>query len=108
MVEPMQLTVLPDGKIIYIERRGKMKMYFPEEQRTRVIHEFDVCTSGNYEDGLHGITIDPDFTENHYLYLYYSICLLNHLLLCFLFGFLFSNLLLLHHLYCYNLYLCCL
>lgn len=72
MIEPMELTILPDGKVIYIERRGKMKMYLPEESRTVVLHEFDVCTSGNYEDGLLGLTIDPAFSENGYLYLYYS------------------------------------
>ncbi len=72
MIEPMELAILPDGKVIYIERRGRMKMYLPQENRTRIMHEFDVCTEGNYEDGMLGLTIDPHFEENHYLYLYYS------------------------------------
>ena len=72
MVEPMEMAILPDGKVLYIERRGKMKLYVPEENRTRVLHDFDVCTSGNYEDGMLGLTIDPKFAENHYIYLYYS------------------------------------
>ena len=72
MIEPMELTVLPDGKVIYIERRGKMKMFLPSQSKTILLHTFDVCTSGNYEDGLLGLTIDPDFSDNGYLYLYYS------------------------------------
>ncbi len=70
--EPMELTVLPDGKVIYIERRGKMKMYDPEVDSVRLLATFDVCINGNYEDGLLGLTIDPAFGENGYLYLYYS------------------------------------
>lgn len=70
--EPMELAVLPDGKVIFIERRGKMKLYDPEKGKSRILANFDVCTEGNYEDGLLGLALDPNFTENHYLYLYYS------------------------------------
>lgn len=72
MIEPMELTVLPDNRVLFIERRGKMKLFLPESGKTKVLHEFDVCTSGNYEDGLLGLTVDPNFQENHYIYLYYS------------------------------------
>ncbi|MEO0899281.1 MAG: PQQ-dependent sugar dehydrogenase [Bacteroidota bacterium] len=70
--EPMELVVLPDGKVIFIERRGKMKLYDPETEETEVLHNFDVCTDGNYEDGLLGLALDPNFEKNHHLYLYYS------------------------------------
>jgi cytochrome c len=70
--EPMELVVMPDLSVIFIERRGAMKRYDPETRTTRVLATFEVCTTGNYEDGLLGITIDPDFGRNHYLYLYYS------------------------------------
>ncbi|MEL7530260.1 MAG: PQQ-dependent sugar dehydrogenase [Bacteroidota bacterium] len=70
--EPMELTVLPDGRVLFIERRGKMKLYLPEEKRTKTIANFDVCLEGNYEDGLLGLAADPDFASNGYIYLYYS------------------------------------
>mgnify|MGYP006269605959 CR=1 FL=1 len=70
--EPMELTVLPDGRVVYIERKGRMKLYSPQTEQTQLLHTFDVCTSGNYEDGLLGLTQDPDFAQNGYLYLYYS------------------------------------
>ncbi|MEZ4887701.1 MAG: PQQ-dependent sugar dehydrogenase [Chitinophagales bacterium] len=71
--EPMELDVLPDGKVVFIERRGLMKMYDPKLKETKVIGNFDVCTEGNYEDGLLGLALDPKFgKENFYLYLYYS------------------------------------
>ncbi|GAB4411318.1 MAG: hypothetical protein OHK0039_16410 [Bacteroidia bacterium] len=70
--EPMELAVTPTGKVIYIERRGRMKMYDPETESVRLLATFDVCTEGNYEDGLLGLTLDPNFARNGYLYLYYS------------------------------------
>lgn len=70
--EPMEMTILPDGRVLYIERKGRMKLYSPETEATQVLHTFDVCTSGNYEDGLLGLAQDPDFAQNGYIYLYYS------------------------------------
>ncbi|MDX2248112.1 MAG: PQQ-dependent sugar dehydrogenase [Bacteroidia bacterium] len=70
--EPMELAVLPDGKVIYIERKGKMKLYDPALGKSKLLAKFDVCTEGNYEDGLLGLTIDPEFEDNHLIYLYYS------------------------------------
>ena len=70
--EPMELAVMPDGKVIFIERRGRMKLYDPATEATRLLATFDVCVDGNYEDGLLGLTLDPDFAHNGYLYLYYS------------------------------------
>jgi len=70
--EPMELTVLPDGRVLFIERKGKMKLYLPSEEKTKTIFTFDVCTTGNYEDGLLGLTQDPDFAKNGFIYLYYS------------------------------------
>lgn len=71
--EPMELEVLPDGRVVFIERRGLMKVYDPRLKETKVIGSFDVCTEGNYEDGLLGLALDPKYgKENFYLYLYYS------------------------------------
>lgn len=70
--EPMELAVLPDGRVLFIERRGRMKLYEPEKKASRIIATFDVCTEGNYEDGLLGLTLDPDFENNQLIYLYYS------------------------------------
>ncbi|MEM9986315.1 MAG: PQQ-dependent sugar dehydrogenase, partial [Bacteroidota bacterium] len=70
--EPMEMTILPDGRVLFIERKGRMKLYLPREQTTKTLYTFDVCTSGNYEDGLLGLTQDPNFAVNGQIYLYYS------------------------------------
>ncbi len=69
--EPMEMEVLPNGNVLFLERRGKMKLNVKGE--TRLVHDFDVCIEGNYEDGLHGLALDPGYgTENDWIYLYYS------------------------------------
>lgn len=73
MNEPMEMVILPDLDVLYIERRGKMKLYDNYKKETRLINNFDVCTDGNYEDGLLGLELDPNYgKDNHFLYLYYS------------------------------------
>jgi cytochrome c len=78
--EPMQFQVLKDGKVIYAERKGKLKLYDPATQKISVIHEFAVSTKyvsqtgevSEAEDGLQGVILDPDFAKNHWIYVYYS------------------------------------
>jgi len=68
--EPMELDILPDGRIIFVERKGAIKLYDPETEILQRITEFPVHTE--FEDGLLGITLDPNFKDNKWLYLFYS------------------------------------
>jgi cytochrome c len=68
--EPTEMDILPDGRIIFIERKGAVKMYDPEKDSIRVINTFNVWTK--FEDGMLGITHDPGFEKNKWLYIYYS------------------------------------
>ncbi len=68
--EPMELEMMPDGKIIFTERKGAVKLYDPQLQDSKIINRFEVHTEE--EDGLQGIALDPNFKENHWLYVYYS------------------------------------
>ncbi|MEN7550970.1 PQQ-dependent sugar dehydrogenase [Rapidithrix thailandica] len=70
--EPMELDVTPDLKVIYIEREGKVKMYDPESGKTKLLANFEVHTEGNYEDGMLGMALDPNFAFNGWIYFYYS------------------------------------
>ncbi len=70
--EPMQMAVLPSGKVLFVEREGLVKLYHPELKKTKVIGNLEVSTSGNYEDGLLGVTIDPQYHRNNWIYIFYS------------------------------------
>lgn len=71
--EPMELDIFDDGRVIFIEREGPVKLYLPKEKRTKLLANFDVRTEGNYEDGMLGVAIDPDYERNGKIYIYYSV-----------------------------------
>ncbi len=68
--EPTEMTILPDGRIIFLERKGNVKLYDPKNDSIKVINTFNVYKT--FEDGMLGITADPGFDQNHFLYIYYS------------------------------------
>lgn len=68
--EPMELVVLPNEDILFIQRKGEVKYYVKEERNTKTINQIDVHSE--FEDGLLGLTLDPNFTENKWVYLFYS------------------------------------
>jgi cytochrome c len=72
MYEPMEMVIFPDGRVLYLERRGNVKMYNPADGNTRTIATFNVSITGNYEDGMLGVALDPDFENNHWIYINYS------------------------------------
>lgn len=79
--EPVELAILPSGdRVLYIERRGKVKLFDPAAGKSKVIATIPVSTKykfkdGNQaeaEDGLLGIALDPNFEKNNWVYFYYS------------------------------------
>ncbi|MEO8577891.1 MAG: PQQ-dependent sugar dehydrogenase, partial [Gemmatimonadales bacterium] len=74
--EPVELAVLPDERVLFIERHGYVNIYNPKNNRVKRIATIPV--SNNYtdgsrgEDGLLGLAADPDFAKNGWIYMYYS------------------------------------
>jgi cytochrome c len=66
--EPMELSVAPDGRVFFIERAGNFYVYDPKSNKTSLVYKFPVKAVDKYLNGLLGMTIDPDFTTNHFLY----------------------------------------
>jgi cytochrome c len=68
--EPTELAVLPDGKVLYVHRKGEIRLYSPTTNKTKKINLLKVHTK--HEDGLMGLALDPGFAQNKWVYLYYS------------------------------------
>lgn len=68
--EPMELAVEPNGNIWVVGRKGQIWHWDEEDQKFDLRHQMDVWTK--YEDGLLGITLDHQFSENQWVYLFYS------------------------------------
>jgi len=71
LIDPMELAVAADGRVFYAERSGKVKVWSPKTKAVSVVGKLEVFTG--LEDGLLGITLDPDFLKNGWIYLYHSL-----------------------------------
>jgi cytochrome c len=67
---PMELTVTPDGRVLWIELAGKLRIFDPASGLVIEAGELEVFAE--QENGLIGLALDPDFARNHELYLLYS------------------------------------
>ncbi|MEM6344156.1 MAG: ThuA domain-containing protein [Bacteroidota bacterium] len=70
LYEPMELEILPNRDILFIERHGRVKRYDQAIDSIVIVAELEVFDG--LEDGLLGMALDPDYESNHWLYLYYS------------------------------------
>ncbi|RVU00325.1 carbohydrate-binding protein [Mucilaginibacter limnophilus] len=68
--EPMELSVAPDGRVFFIERAGNFYVYDPSTQKTTLVYKFPVKAVDKYLNGLLGMSIDPDFATNNFLYFF--------------------------------------
>ena len=66
---PWSIAWAPDGTIFFTERIGNLKVIKDGLVLENPILSLDV---GGVEGGLLGIALDPNFSENHYVYLYYT------------------------------------
>ncbi|MGH7562659.1 MAG: ThuA domain-containing protein [Gemmatimonadales bacterium] len=77
LLEPTELAILPNLDVLIAERRGGLLRYRASDGSIGPVGRLDVYwRSGikdvNAEEGLLGLTLDPDFATNRYLYLFYS------------------------------------
>ena len=69
---PVGLSLAPDGRIFYSERlTGRIRIINPSWQLDpNACVQISVSAGG--EQGLLGLTLDPEFSRNHYVYVYYT------------------------------------
>ena len=68
--DPMELSIAKDGRVFFVQRDGTVKVIPPGSNESQVIGTVNVFTG--LEDGLLGITLDPNFPENNWIYLFYA------------------------------------
>ena len=68
--EPMDLAVLPDGRVLHATRPGVLWLHDPETGANKVAAEFDVYEHD--EEGLQNVALDPNFEQNKRIFIYYS------------------------------------
>ncbi len=66
---PWSIDWLPDGTTLFTERNGNLRAIQNGELLQEPLLTLGV---GAGEGGLLGVTVDPDFEQNNYIYLYYT------------------------------------
>lgn len=70
LVDVMEIAVARDGRVFLVERAGNLKVLDPKGGHAEPIGHIPVFNG--LEDGLLGLTLDPHFDQNHWLYVFYS------------------------------------
>ncbi len=78
--EPMEMTLLKDGRVLFVERKGALKQFDPNTGAIKTIATIPVNTKytnakgqkREAEEGLMGLIHDPNFEKNHWIYMYYA------------------------------------
>ncbi len=78
--EPMEMALLKDGRVLFVERKGALKQYSPVTKEIKTLATIPVNTKytnregvkREAEEGLMGLVQDPNFEKNHWIYMYYA------------------------------------
>jgi cytochrome c len=78
--EPMELTVLDKDRVLFIQRKGEIRLYNNKTKQLKTIAKLPVSLKyvnregkeSVAEDGVLGLGKDPKFAQNQWIYLYYS------------------------------------
>ena len=65
---PWAIDFLPDGMMIFTERRGLVSIF--DGTRKKVVGQINANEES--ESGLLGIAVDPEFEKNSFVYVYYT------------------------------------
>ncbi len=68
--EPVDMAVLPDGRVLFTIREGLIRLMDPEQGTVETIDAPAVYFNG--EDGMQTLTLAPDFETSGWVYVYYS------------------------------------
>lgn len=76
----MEMTLLKDGRVLFVERKGALKQFDPNTGTIKTLATIPVNTKytnakgqkREAEEGLMGLVHDPNFEKNHWIYMYYA------------------------------------
>ncbi|MCM3783555.1 PQQ-dependent sugar dehydrogenase [Neobacillus mesonae] len=69
---PWELAFLPDGRMLFTERPGTLRLIENDQVREEPLLTFDAPFADEGEGGLLGLAVDPDFESNPFVYVYHS------------------------------------
>jgi glucose/arabinose dehydrogenase len=72
MERPTAIAFAPDGRVLITSQLGTLRVYKDGALLPDPAIDLSAKVCANYERGLLGVVPDPNFADNHYVYLYYT------------------------------------
>ncbi|MBB5787933.1 ThuA domain-containing protein [Jiangella mangrovi] len=73
LADPFELEVLPDRRVMYIQRTGQFRLIDQTTLEVTTAGDLELgLSTARHSDGLTGFALDPDFATNGWLYAMYS------------------------------------
>lgn len=66
------LDFTPDGRLLITDKSGQLRVYKDGTLLSTPALNISSRVCSNSERGMLGVVVDPDFANNHYIYLYYT------------------------------------
>lgn len=66
-MNPTAISIAEDNKVFFTEDYGTIKVYNPKAKSTSIVGKLPVFKCG--EEGLIGMTLDPNFADNGWIYI---------------------------------------
>jgi glucose/arabinose dehydrogenase len=70
--QPTAFTWTPDGRMLALEKAGRVRIVVNGVLQATSALDISASVDSGFEKGLLGICLDPAFTANGYVYLYYT------------------------------------
>src|SRR4051812_37681727 len=70
VTRPVAMEFAPDGRIFVTEQPGDVRVIKDGQLLPTPFATLNVSSTG--ERGALGVTLDPDFAQNHFVYVYYT------------------------------------
>jgi aldose sugar dehydrogenase len=71
LIVPWSIAFSSESRMIVTERPGRVRLVIDGKLQEKPLHVFDEVASQD-EEGLMGVTIDPDYAKNKYLFFMYA------------------------------------
>jgi glucose/arabinose dehydrogenase len=69
---PTAIAWTPDGRMLIIEKAGRLRVYDPSTQQTTLVLDISDIVGDNGDRGLLGVAVDSAYATNNFIYLLYT------------------------------------
>lgn len=71
LYRPVDFAFMPNGNVIVTHKESSVRIYTMSNNMVSIFWTFTDSLNYNFERGVEGVCLDPNFATNHYVYVYY-------------------------------------